>query len=119
MSDDTSYPTGDCPEFGYPAEACLHCHRRLMQALRVERDAARDALNRRGMSCTPDQDLIRLTKQRDAAEERERAAEARVERLEAALRDIAAAHRPHLTRDYQPQDQMRDIANAALAKEDG
>jgi len=77
--------------------------------LEKERDEARDRLNVRGLSCTPDLDLMRLTAERDEAlaaaairaeehrKERDRrvAAEAEVARLREAGIEFASQYEAH------------------------
>jgi len=73
------------------------------EVLREERDAAASRLNSKGMSCTPDQDMIRLTNERDAAlaraelaerlfEEHNQSALALLSERDAANENLTVAH---------------------------
>lgn len=86
-------------------EALTSSCERLMR----ERDEARDRLNARGMSCTPDQDFIRLSRERDS--------------LRKALEVISQGRGPfsqdQLTFATNTIESMKSVANAALSDTEG
>lgn len=90
------HDTPICPRPDVLDDKCPPC---LIAALRLalatatrERDEARNRLNVRGLSCTPDLDLMRLTAERDIARAERDAAVARLNATEALLLDVWDSH---------------------------